>query len=103
MLYQPNFTFISLWSIVNIQLLNNSRCVLYDLGIVGGGCLREWLNDRSYHHLFEFLSALFVDTQITDGEESNPPWRLGRALVVGDDVQELLEGAVLNQISTQCI
>ena len=53
---------------VHIKFLNDSGCVLNDLGIVVGSLLREGVNYVSDSHLFEFHSALLVDAEISDGE-----------------------------------
>ena len=52
--------------IIHIKFLNNSRCILYHLGIIGCSCLSKRLNDRSDHHLFKFFSAFLVNAQVTN-------------------------------------
>ena len=71
-----NINTASLLGIIVVQLLDDSLSVLDYLGIISRGLLSEGVNDASDAHIFKDLSAFLVDTQISNTEESNPPWAL---------------------------
>ena len=73
-LFISSISLISLCLVVHVKLLNNPRSIFDDLRVVCRGCLGERLNDGSNHHLLELFSALFVDAEVADGEESNSSW-----------------------------
>ena len=89
--------------VISVELLNDARGVLYDLLVGCGRILSKWLDDATNTHLFKSPAALFVHTEVTDGEEGNTAWRLRRALVVSYDIQKLLEGSVADKILAESV
>ena len=73
--------------VVHVELLDDSCGVFDNLGIIGCRSLRERLDNLSYHHLLELFSALLVNAQITNGEQSDSSGRLRRPFVVRNHVQ----------------
>ena len=88
---------------VAVQLLKDAHGVLHDLLVSGGRVVAEWLNDGADVKVFERLPALLVNTQVTNGEQGDSSWRLAGALVILDNVEQLLECTVLDQVFAQSI
>ena len=94
-------TALSTGPVISVQLLNDPRSILDDLGITVGNLLSERVNDVANPHLLELLSALLVHAQVADGEESDSSRGLRGALVIGHNFQELFQGAMSDQVLAQ--
>lgn len=94
---------MSLASAISVQLLQDAHRVLHHL-LVGGWRVRaERLDDLSDVQIFKGFSALSVHTQVANREQSDAARRLAWALVVLDDVEQLLQRAMLDQVLAQSV
>lgn len=84
--------------VISVELLDDTRGVLDDLLVRIGRVLGERLNDAANAHVLERLAALSVHAEVADGEESDAARGLRRALIVGDNVKQLLERSVPDKI-----
>lgn len=89
--------------VISIELLDDAGGILDDLLVSLWRVLSEGLNDTSDAHFLKSPSALFVNTEISDGEQSDTAWRLRRALIMGNNVKKLLESPVADKILAESI
>ena len=89
--------------VIIVQLLDNARCILDNLLVGLRRVLSEWLNDPTDAHVLQSPSALFVDAQVTNGEQSDASWRLRWPLIVGHHIQQLLQSPMSDKIFAESI
>ena len=88
---------------IHVQFLDNSTCILDNLLIAVGSLLSKWLYDLADSHLFKSFATLLVHAKVSNREQGDASWRLGRTFIVGHYIKQLLECMVLDKIFAQSI
>ena len=91
----------SVLMVFSIDLLQDAHGVLHHLLVSLWRVVAERFNDRHDIELFKRFAALFIHTEIADGEERDAARGLARTFVVLNHLEQLSERAVLDQVLAQ--